>query len=144
MLYGSRGKDDYGSAEDPAPALAPGAMNMPLALQRLFTVRKPGEKDRSLGMRLALSVPVASYPLLFAGMLLARVGGESGLGITLFFWLFIGAWEWLYLAPAIGWALVKKHPEMAKGLALGGVIIAITNGAAWAMGMYLGVRQWAQ
>ena len=117
---------------------------MALALQRLLIVRKPGEKDRSLGMRIAASVPVALYPLLFVGMLLFRVGGEAGLGLTLAFWLFIGVWEWLYLAPAIGWALAKKHPEIAKGLALGGVIIGVTNAAAWGIGMYLGVRQWAQ
>jgi hypothetical protein len=41
-------------------------------------------------------------------------------------------------------AKVKKHPEIAKGLALGGGIISLTNGLAWGVGMYLGVRQWAQ
>jgi hypothetical protein len=115
-----------------------------LGLRRLLIVRKPGETDRALGMRLALSIPVALYPLLFVGMLLARVGGEAGAGLSLAYWLFIGVWEWAYLAPAIGWALAKPHREMASGLALGGIIIAIANGAALGIGMYLGVTQWAQ
>ena len=95
-------------------------------------------------MRLAASIPVALYPLFIVGMLVARVGGEAGMLLSLMFWLFIGIWEWSYLAPAVGWALLKNHRELAKGLALGGIIIAIANGAAWGIGMFLGVTQWAQ
>jgi hypothetical protein len=119
-------------------------MNASLALRRLLFVRRPDEKDKALGMRLAASIPVALYPLAIVGMVLARVDGEAGLLISLGFWLLIGAWEWLYLAPAIGWALAKKHHELAKGLALGGLIIVIANGAAWGVGAYLGMKQWAQ
>ena len=144
MLYGSCDGYDYGPAAGLGFLPMQHFMSVPLRAQRLFFVRKVGETDRSLGMRVAFSLPVALYPLLFLGMLLARVGGEAGLVLSLAFWLFIGVWEWLYLGPAIGWALTKKHVETAKGLTLGGLIIAITNGVAWGIGMYMGVRQWVQ
>ena len=117
-------------------------MNVPLALQKLIVLRRPGEKDMSLGMRVAALIPVAMSPLAFAGMLLAHVGGEAGMLLTVMYWLFIGIWQWLYLAPAIGWALSTHRRDMAKGLALGGLIISIANATAWGIGMYLGVTQW--
>ena len=120
------------------------ATKVPFSVRHLLLVRKPGEKDKSLGMRIAASIPVALYPLVFLVMLLARVDPEGGMVIALAFWLFIGIWEWLYLAPAIGWALLKRRMEIAKGLALGGFLIAIANVGAWGIGYFLGVRQWAQ
>ena len=117
-------------------------MNVPLALQNLVVIRRPGEKDMSLGMRLAALIPVAMCPLAFAEMLLARVGGEAGMLLTVVYWLLVGVWEWLYLAPAIAWALATHRRDMANGLALGGLIIALTNATAWGIGMYLGVTQW--
>jgi hypothetical protein len=109
-------------------------------LRRILQVRKPGEADSRFGMRLAVSSPVPLYLMLVVGMLVTNVSGEGSLGLTLTFWLFIGAWQWLYLVPGASLALLRKQPAMAKGLVLGGVCISIANGFAWALGLYLGVR----
>src|SRR5258707_90795 len=84
--------------------------------RRLFSWRRPGEGDRRLGIRLAVSAPLLVYMALFFGMLAWRVEGEAGLGLTLAYWLFIGLAQLIYIVPCIVVAAWRHRPELAKGL----------------------------
>jgi hypothetical protein len=106
-------------------------------IRRLFRWRRPGEPDLRFGMRLALSGPILFYVVVLLGMLAAQVEGEAGLGLTLAYWLFIGVSQLLYLAPGIAIAVWRGQRTVAKGLALGGVIIAAVDALAWIIGVYV-------
>jgi hypothetical protein len=93
------------------------------------------------GVRLAISLPLLFYTGFLLVMLAGRVEGEAGLGLTLAYWLFIGLAQLIYLIPAIAVALWRKRSQVAKGLAIGGAIIAIVDAVAWVLGVYVvGVR----
>jgi hypothetical protein len=57
---------------------------------KLFAFRRPSETETQFGGRLALSGPILCYTALLLGMLIWRVEGEAGLGMTFMYWLFIG------------------------------------------------------
>ena len=89
------------------------------------------------GVRLALYGPIAFYVLLAAGLVILQVDGESALGLTLMYWLFIGASQLVYLVPAIAGALLAKRRGVAWGMVRGAGIIAAVNGVAWVIGYYV-------
>jgi hypothetical protein len=99
-------------------------------------LRRPGEGDRRLGVRLALSAPIIVYMAMFVVMFFF-VDGESGLGVTLAYWLLIGLAQLIYLVPTIAIVAWRGRTDLAKGLALGGGIIAAADLAAWGLGVYV-------
>jgi hypothetical protein len=106
-------------------------------IRQFFSWRRPGEADLRFGVRLAVSGTILFYPVLLLGMLVGRVEGEASLGLTLAYWLFIGLSQLIYLIPAIVIAAWRGRPTVAKGLALGGAIIAAVDAIAWAVGVYV-------
>ena len=106
-------------------------------VRRLFAWRRPGESDRRLGVRLAVSAPLFGYVALFVGLLAWRVDGETGLGLSLAYCLFIGLAQLIYLIPCIVVAAWRRRPNMAKGFAIGGGIIAGADLVAWGLGVYV-------
>jgi hypothetical protein len=103
-------------------------------------LRRKGEADGRFGVRMALSGPLLFYFLLFVVMIVFRVEGEAGLGLTLSYWLFIGAAQCVYLVPAVALALLRSRRQVAWGLIRGGGIIAVVNLVAWGLGLWIGPR----
>jgi hypothetical protein len=98
---------------------------------------RPGESDVRFGVRLALYGPIAFYVFLWIGLIVLQVDGESGLGLTLMYWLFIGVSQLVYLIPCIVAAFVVKRPGVAWGMVRGAGVIAALDGVAWLIGYYV-------
>jgi hypothetical protein len=98
---------------------------------------RAGESDRRFGRRLALYGPIAAYVGLLLVLIVARVEGEAGLGLTLSYWLFIGVSQLAYILPAIGMALWLKRRGVAVGMIQGAGLVALLNAVAWFIGYYL-------
>jgi hypothetical protein len=64
--------------------------------------------------------------------------GKDGNFIVLPFWLFLGAAQWIYMAPLA--MLLKRlgRTGIAKGLWVGGLLVLLLNGVYWAgLGVYM-------
>ena len=96
--------------------------------------------DVKLGVRVALSGTLLGFMVLIAGMLTGHVERW----IALPYWLFIGLVQWAYLVPGIAIAAWRRRGKLAKGLALGGGIVAAVNALAWVIGVYLTHARWPE
>jgi hypothetical protein len=104
-----------------------------------LALRRDGETDASLGVRIALTSPILGYFVLVAGMLAFHVAGEAGLALFFIYWLYIGICQWVYLVPLLAFAFATRRNQLALGVIKGGAIIGAANLVAWAIGLRLGV-----
>jgi hypothetical protein len=101
---------------------------------------RPSESQKRFGVRLAL---YGSIPFMFAIMLILAfvpVDVDAEWGIA--YWLFIGVIQWIYLLPGAVLALALRRRQLAKGLLLGGAIVAGLNLGAWGLGLALNRLGW--
>ncbi len=110
-----------------------------LLLNKIVTplTGEPGirHSERQLGRRLALCGPVVFYLILIVGALLLGVRGEASVGVTLTYWLFIGAVQSVYIIPAIVTALLLKRRDLAWGCARGAGLVVVATALAWGVGV---------
>jgi len=79
-----------------------------------------------------------------AGLGSLVLAGSDGYLIVLLFWAVLGVVQWIYIVPLAMLARRFGQNALAKGLWIGGCVVALTNLAYWLSLGYLGQRNRAE